>query len=421
MNVDDSYEQEITRHVRWNFIVNTSDLLSVSLARSFIFHLTVLPLYASYLTSSSVLIGLVPAIYEVGFLLPQLLMSRRAESLSVKKPFVVKMSIFERLPFLLIALSIFLRPEAPRWFAYLMLSLNIAVASSAGGLATPAWKGMLGKVIRPRRRALLFSLGSGVGGFLGIGGALLAGYILDTWEYPQSFGLCFLLAFLGQALSWFFLTLNREPERKPHVISDSLKVYLKQLPAILQGDRNFTRYLASQVLAILGSMGVSFYIIYGRYIYSISDGFAGSMTMVALFSQSIGIPVLGWFSDRLGHKWLAEMSAVLGIGALLLMLVIPGPLWLFPVFIMANLSVTGRNIAVTCISMEIGGVDRLPTYTALSGTLLGIPTLIAPVLGGWVLDLLGFPLLFTLALVFALAGLIVLRFGVRDPRMYRPY
>ena len=114
-----------------------------------------------------------PAIYEVGFLLPQLLMSRRAESLSVKEPFVVRMSVLERLPFLFISLSIFLRPQAPLWFAYLMLALNIAVASSAGGLATPAWKGMLGKVIRPQRRALLFSLGSDVGGFLGIGGALL--------------------------------------------------------------------------------------------------------------------------------------------------------------------------------------------------------------------------------------------------------
>ena len=58
--------------------------------KSFIFSSTILTLYASYLTDSAVLIGLVPAVQAVGYLLPQLLLARKAESLDRKKPFVVK-------------------------------------------------------------------------------------------------------------------------------------------------------------------------------------------------------------------------------------------------------------------------------------------------------------------------------------------
>ena len=92
------YEDFIRRNYRWNFFANVADLTWVNLARSFIFSSTILTLYASYLTSSAVLIGLIPAVQQVGFLLPQLLTARYAETLSRKKPFVVKASVWERLP-----------------------------------------------------------------------------------------------------------------------------------------------------------------------------------------------------------------------------------------------------------------------------------------------------------------------------------
>ena len=378
-----------------------------------------LTLYASYLTNSAVLIGLVPAVQQVGYLLPQLFFARRAEILYRKKPFVVKISVMERLPYLFIALTIFLWPGSPQWFAYTMLALNIGIATGSAGLATPAWKAMLGKVIHPNRRGLLFSLGVGAGGFLGVAGALLASHILDTVAYPSSFGLCFFLSFVAQAVSWIFLTLNREPSKKPEIRAPSLREYFAELPEIIRTNRNFARYLISQFLVILGTMGVSFYIIYGRYTFGVSDGFAGSLTVVALISQSAGVPLLGWLSDRLGHKWLGEFTTVLGVAALVLMLFLPGSGWLYPVFILMNLSLAGMRISRSCITMEFGGLDKLPTFTALSGTLLGVPTLLAPIIGGWVLDSFGFSALFAVALVFSLSGFVLLRLGVRDPRVHR--
>ena len=69
--------------------------------------------------------------------------------------------------------------------------------------------------------------------------------------------------------------------------------------------------------------------------------------------------------------------------------------------------------------MEFGKIEKLPTFTALSGTLLAFPTLLAPVIGGWVLDTAGFAPLFSVALVVAFAGWAVLRWCVSDPRMAR--
>lgn len=415
----EKYDGYVSRNWRWNFAFNTADLSSVNLAKSFIFTQTILTLYASHLTSSAILIGLIPANQQLGFLLPQLLVAPKAESLERKKPFVVRISVMERLPYLFIALGILLWPGAPKWLAYILLAFSIGLATGSAGAATPAWRAMLGKIIHPNRRGLLFGLGFSIGGFLGIGGAFAARQILDSRPYPLSFGLCFLLAFVFQAVSWLFLTFNREPARQVGKRRPSLMTYLKSLPGFLRENPNFARYLLGVTVVVLGTMGNSFYIVYARRAFHVSDGFAGSLTMAVLLCQSVGTPLFGWLSDRLGHKWLTVLSPVLNISALLLVLVAPSPGWLYAVFILMNLSFTALQISRASITMEFGTIDKVPTYTALNGTLMAAPTLLAPILGGWLIDLFGFRMLFVLALIASAAGLVYLQLSVRDPRVAR--
>ena len=118
---DEAYQAYLSKHATWNFWVNVLDLTFFNTAMSFIYGATVLSLYASYLTGSAVLIGLIPALQGVMFLLPQMLLARRTQSLSRMKPFLARISIFERLPYSIVALSIFLWPNAPRGLAYATL------------------------------------------------------------------------------------------------------------------------------------------------------------------------------------------------------------------------------------------------------------------------------------------------------------
>ncbi len=178
------YEREIEAHRRWNFTINVGDLSFYNLALALLFPSTILPLYASHLTSSAVLIGLIPAIHDVSIFLPQILMARHAETLARKKPFVVRASAMERLPYLAIGLAILLWPEAPAWLAYLVLAAGIGTARTWAGIASPGWRGMLAKIIHPDRRGTLFGTGYAFGGILGIGGAYAGRAILARTALP---------------------------------------------------------------------------------------------------------------------------------------------------------------------------------------------------------------------------------------------
>jgi MFS family permease len=411
------YEREIERNRRWNFAVNVADLSFFHLAGALLFPSTILPLYASYLTGSAILIGLIPAINEVSSYLPQILMARRAEAVAEKKPFVLRISVVERLPYLVIALVILLWRSAPAWIAYGVLALGVATARVAGGMAGPAWRGMIVKVIAPDRRGTLLGAGYAAGGLLGIGGAWVARRILAEVPYPVSFGLCFALAFGAHAVSWAFVALNREPARAPQRLPPPFAEYLRELPALLRERPGFARFLAGQALLMFGGLATSFYVIYGRRELGMSDAAAAGLTMAALASQSIGTPLMGRLSDRFGHTRMNSLAAAFAAGAALLMLLARSPAWLPPAFVLMNLGQSGVRISQAGIAMEFGGSERAPTFSAVMSTVLAVPTLLAPLAGGWAVDAMGFKPTFAAAAVLGLAGMAVVLFGVADLRV----
>ncbi len=416
---DLSFSQQdsfVRKHERWNFFANMFDLTFYNLAMSFIYGATVLTLYASYLTDSALLLGLIPAIQSVFFYVPQLLMSRRAERLPRKKPLLIKISIMERLPYLFIALSIFFFPDAPNWLAFAILALSLALATGSGGLGAPAWKAMLAKVIRVDRRGRMFGLSNAIGGALGVLGGFVSRRILSNYAYPTSFGICFLLCFGAHLLSYVSMSLNREPPEEITPNHESTSDYLRRLPRILRENPNFARYLVSRALAAFGTMGTTFYIVYARDQFQIGDAFAANLTMVALVSQIALTPIIGWLADHRGNRWILASSNWLGALAIICVLLARNSAWFYPAFIFMNALNCANMISGIAIDMEFCPKADIPTYVALAATVQAGPVLLAPITGGWLVDSFGYHVAFITALAFALAGWGSMRFWMREPR-----
>jgi hypothetical protein len=99
-------EQFVAQNLPWNFLVNLVDIMFITLGLSLISRETIMPLFVSELTDSKIAIGLIPAIFSLGFYVPQLFVASRTETFRRMKPFVVIISgILERGPYLLIALA----------------------------------------------------------------------------------------------------------------------------------------------------------------------------------------------------------------------------------------------------------------------------------------------------------------------------
>ena len=67
--------------------------------------------------------------------------------------------------------------------------------------------------------------------------------------------------------------------------------------------------------------------------------------------------------------------------------------------------------------MEFSSETDRPTYIGMSKTLTGPFLLIAPVLGGVLVQLWGYPTMFMTALIISMVAFVVIKFFVVEPRL----
>jgi hypothetical protein len=105
--------EEARKNLKFNYIVNLIDGGFFGFGLGFASFSTMLPLFVANLTSSATLIGLIPAIHNMGWQLPQLLTAKKISRLSRMKPYVLLATIQERLPFLGFAIVAWLIHRLP--------------------------------------------------------------------------------------------------------------------------------------------------------------------------------------------------------------------------------------------------------------------------------------------------------------------
>ena len=411
-----SLEETVRKHLRFNLGVNLVDGALFGLGWGFGSIGTIIPLFVSHLTSSALLIGLIPAIHAVGWQLPQLFMANSVARLRRYKPMALLLTIHERIPYLGLALVAFFVGSLGNKLALVLTFLLLVWQGLGAGFTANAWQSMIAKIIPPDWRGTFFGAQAALANVMMSVAAIAAGYILDQVHKPLNFAVCFLLTLVGLSLSYVCLAATREPEDVEKIIPEHLPSPWKGGMEILRRDRNFSAFLAIRVLFQFATMGFAFYIVYGLRRFGMSDLTAGFLTAALTISSTLANAVMGWLGDRVGHRAMLITGAVAVTLSSLIAWGAPSIGWLYPAFILSGLA----NVAIWTIGMaitvEFGSEENRPTYIGLSNTLVAPFTIIAPLIGGWIAEATGFQTTF---MVSAIGGLVV--FGllfwlVHDPR-----
>lgn len=414
------FEREVETNYRWNFSVNVLDGAFFEFGMNLVSAETVVALLVSQLTASKVVIGLIPAIHSLGFLLPQLLSASLAERLPRKKSFVNLWSgLGERGPFLLMGPAVLWLAKPAPMVALMSLLLFSAISSVSGGIATPSWADVIAKVIPERKRGLFFGARYSLGALLSIAGAAIAGWILERWSFPRNYGLCFMVTSVALGISAIAFALNREPQNptvKPRV---SLVHYLRQLPGVLRRDRNYARYLISRSVGILGGMAGGFFMVYGASRFDISGTVVGGLTAVLVGSQAVMNLVWGVVGGRRGYKVVLCGAALSMVAATLITQVAPSSAWLWATFALMGISRAGDSAAGMSMILGLCAPEDRPTYVGLTNGLLAPASAIAPLLGGWLATLAGYQGMFVVALFTGVLGALLMTIWVSEPRRVR--
>jgi MFS family permease len=414
---DIEFDRHVAKHFRWNFSANVMDISFYMLATNLVSQATIMPLLVSQLTTSKLAIGLIPAIFSLGFLLPQLLTANFTERLRFKKPFVVIVSgPGERGPYLVSAIVLWLLAVSQPTLTLVLFYALLAVSAVSAGVAMPAWSDLIAKVIPVKRRGRWSGTAYSLGALMGVVGASFAGRILAGYPFATNFALCFLLASGAMFVSWVGLAINREPAGlivKPHV---TLGDYFRQLPGLLHQDHNYVRFLISRSIANLGGMAAGFIMVYGTQRFGFGGREVGIMTAILAGSQAVMNPLWGLLGDRAGHKIVLCAAAFAMLAATAATALAVSPAGIYLAFALLGVAMAADSVSAMNIIMEFGAPQDRPTYIGLSNTLLAPGRSLAPIIGGILATVVGYGGMFAVAMVLAGAGGLLLALWVRDPR-----
>jgi MFS family permease len=398
-----------------NFILLALDSSAFTFALAMLSQDTILPFFVSQLTASPILIGLVPAVYFLGYYAPQLFGAYLANRRSRRKPLILTIIIFQRLGILMIALTAQASGLLSPPLTLALFFCSFLIFSILNGVISPAYSDFISKHII-KLRGLFYGITYALGGLIGLLASLLAKRFLDILPYPSNIQAIFWTGFLFSFVSPFIISGIREtplPYSKP---PERLRLFFQRIPFHLHAQPVFLRYIAARALLGLGLMGNSFYAIYAIRRYGLSEGSLGFFTMIILLAQSTLSLIWGWIGHRFGYKVVLLAAGAFLAGEAILALTAP-QVWVF--YIIAFL--IGGVYSATTISdpnfvFEIIPPQETSRFIGIANTLLAPVGVFAPLFGGSLVQVLNYPALFIAVLIIAVLALITIGLLVEDPR-----
>ena len=407
---------EVVKHIKRNFFANILDAGFWFFGDSFVAAYTILPVFMSTLTDSPILIGMIPALEGAGWFLPQLFLAKHLESKNRRLPLVLKLGIFDRVPYLLLALGAYLVLKLDQKVAIVLFLLFYGIKVFSSGLVALPWQELIATVIPVSHRGRYWGFSLILGKLLGMFGAIIAGLMLAKITYPLNYAYMFLVGFICVAISYIFLSLNIEPEINRQTFAKNINVW-GRIKVILDANKNFAVFLVNRGLVFLSFMGLGFVTVYGIDKFHLPISYSAIFTAVMLIAEIVGFGIWGTIGDKDGYKRVIEVCNLFLIVGLVALLFVDSLWGLYIVFGIISFAHSGEFIADQNIAMEFGKEADRPTYIGMSKTLIGPFLLAAPIIGGGIVKLWGYQSMFLTALIISVIAFVIIKFFVEEPRL----
>lgn len=422
---------------RFNFLVLGADVAFFTLALNISSAQTILPLYVHRLMPSNEAVAAITAVRAFGAYAPQLLIAPLTERLRLTKPLVLAVTVFERVPFLALAL-------ATLWLAHAAVSALLAIffvmlliQTAAGGLVFPAWLDLIARTIPLDWRGRFLGWWQGVGGLLGIGGAALATALVASLPWPGDFIAIFGATFAVMIVSFVLLSLGREvprstgsqeprapratpPARSLPALATTARGQLHANLRLLGADGGLRWLLAANGAAGIATMAGALFAVSALSPGGLTADQVSAQSIVLALAMTLGNFSWGTIGDRLGHRAVligaavcAGISAALALGA-------RGMLAYGVVFFLLGGSISATLVGQWTFITELAPAARRPTYIAVAAVGYAPFAVGAPILGGWLADHWGYGLVFGLSIAAAALACALYLLRVPEPRHAAP-
>jgi len=303
--------------------------------------------------------------------------------------------------------SIFLLGSQHNELLLVLFFVLFTFFSVSGGLAAVSFIDIVGKTIPPNKRGTYFGMRMFFGGGLAALSGILVKTILGSYSFPTNFGLLFSLALLTVIFGLGSFALVKEPvlaNPRPH---KSLKENCREAFSLFQTDATYKLLFLVRITIGAFTLAYPFYILYAQKTLNIKPEAAGIFLSFEMLGYLISNILWAYLSNRINNRTVLLLSAVCSVLPPVIALtnsLFPLPLVLYALaFFFLGATNSGVFIGFFNYLLEIAPEEKRPLYVGFIHTII-FPTYFLSTLGGMIIQLTDFRILFTLTLFLALVS-----------------
>jgi len=408
------YMERVEKYFKRNFLLLAFDTAFFTFSTSLLAQDTVLPGFLSHLTDNPVLIGLIPAIFNLGFFLPQIISSFITQNTPKRKNYILWIAIAERIGILLIAGTAQLTGILSNSFTILFFLISFTVYTSTFGLIMPAYSDFISKAIY-KNRGTYYGVNQALSGIIGFVASLVTTRILRTNDFPLNYRLLFWVSFATSFISPILIANFKETDFPIQPIKKNVRTFTRHVIEILKSNHNLRKYIYARQLIGLAAMGFSFFSVYALKLYNLPASTLGVYTMIIITAQSISGIIWGYIGDKYGYKVLMVVSAILIIVQGIIALTVHHPVGILIISGIIGIVYSAMYICHPNLIFEIAPPEETGLFIGLSNTLIAPIIGTAPILAGAIVDHLGYTHLFFMISAVAVTAFYTSTFIFQEP------
>ncbi|TDJ02204.1 MAG: MFS transporter [Deltaproteobacteria bacterium] len=409
-----AFNQAVQRNLRRNYLVQLAHGLFGQTGFRLIQAPTFIPAYVYTLSGSELMVGVARACQALGQALTPVLGATLVEHRRRVLSLALVVGALMRLQVLGIALAGILLSATWNLVA---LCLLLGLFGFFLGIQGVVFNFLRAKTIPPEQRGLLAGLRNALAGVCASAVAYLGGrYLIEPEVLGNGYAAVFGVAFLLTALGLSMLALVREPDSPEVRERSGVMARLRDLPALMRSDRNFTMYFLARALGSMGRMALPYYVLFAGTRVELTGGTLGILTAAFLIGQT-GINLIwGILADRRGFRIVFNASLLVWILAVLLLMQTTDLLPLSFAFVALGTGVGGFMLAAQNLVLEFGSLKNLPMRIAVANSVSELTTIVGPLLGGVLVMSVSYLPVFWIAIVFKCAAIVIMTRYVSEPR-----
>ncbi len=354
-------------------------------------------LVVTRLGASNAVLGLVTSAVRLSFLAP-LLLAHRMETVRRKKRMALVFGLAGRISLPLIAFVLLTLAGATPVFCLIVIAGLLLVQSAAMSATSPVWTDLLAETIPPHRTGRLLGYRQGFSAMIGLFAGPVCALILTALAFPLSYAVLYVVSFAIVMVSWLaFALVDEMPDDVVPRERQPAMHYFRDLVAAVRRDSNYRSLLSHRVLSSVGVAAFPFFAVVAAVNHGVNEAvLVGSLIVARRLATIIGTFGGPLLADRVGHKRVMQVGAVVVSLGVLVLALLPAGAWYayLAVIFVRSIGATAKGVSQGAFTLRVYPRGRRVGYSTLSTVALALTGMVAAPAAGLIMDTLGYQVLF---------------------------